>query len=116
MNIEIINVVLPNKPLSDSVSVKKLKISNFREVLLNKLPQSRKKECWIVNLDGDMNDGMRGTHWVAWYKKHEYFVLLWWLWNPASWNISYLEDPVLYPTYEIQDFYQLICGHLYILY
>jgi len=69
--IQIENIVLPNKPLSNleiEDAVKKISLKNFRGVFLrNTLPKKPKRnECAIMNLD---NTSGNGTHWVAWFKR-----------------------------------------------
>src|ERR1700729_313840 len=116
--IKVINMQLPNKPLSNFElidAVKNLKIPNFRGVFLRtELPKKpTKNECGILNLDGDLTDETKGTHWVAYYKNNDtklyfdsYGI------QPPTEIINYLGDPVLYPTDQIQSFDQVICGHL----
>jgi len=64
-NIQVDNIVLPNKPLSNfelEDVVKKLKIKNFRGVFLrDTLPaKPRKNECGIMNLDDSSGGGTLG--------------------------------------------------------
>ena len=69
--IQVENIVLPNKPLSNfeiEDAVKKIVLKNFRGVFLrDTLPKKPKRnECAIMNLDDTSEDG---THWVAWFKR-----------------------------------------------
>ena len=71
MNIQVENVVLPNKPLSNfeiEDAVKKIGLKNFCGVFLrDALPKKPKRnECAIMNQDDTSGDG---THWVAWFKR-----------------------------------------------
>jgi len=70
IHIQVENVVLPNKPLSNferPEAVKKLKMPNLQAIFLrDPLPKTpRKNECAIMNLDDPSGDG---THWVCWLK------------------------------------------------
>ena len=114
--IKIGNIVLPNKPLSNFElldAIKQLKIPNFKGVFLrDQLPKkTRKNECGIINLAD--SDDLKGTHWTCWYKKDKmkiyfdsYGV------QPPLEIIDYLKNPIYYPIKQIQDFNQVICGHL----
>jgi len=67
MNIQVENVVLPNKPLSNfeiEDAVEKIGLKNFRGVFLrDTLPKKPKRnECAIMNQDDTSGDG---TLWVA---------------------------------------------------
>jgi len=69
--IQVENVILPNKPLSNfeiEDVVKKIGLKSFRVVFLrDTLPKKPKRnECAIMNLDDTYRDG---THWVAWFKR-----------------------------------------------
>jgi hypothetical protein len=132
--IQVGNIELPNEPLSNFQlldAVKKLKIPNFRGVFLRtELPKKpRKKECGILNLDGDLTDETKGTHWVAWYKNgndsqgegkavkicfDSYGI------QPTLELIAYLREKpgdIQYNTDQIQDPNTVVCGHwcLYVL-
>jgi hypothetical protein len=126
MSIQVGNIVLPNEPLSNfqlEDAVKKLKIPNFRGVFIRtELPKKpRKKECGILNLDGDLTDETKGTHWVAWYKNgnnkicfDSYGI------QPTLELIDYLREKpydIQYNTNQIQDPNTVVCGHwcLYVL-
>jgi len=69
--IQVENIVLPNKPLSNfeiEDAVKKIGLKNFRGVFLrDTLPMKPKRnECAIMNLDDASGNGM---HWVEWFKR-----------------------------------------------
>jgi len=115
MEIIVVNIVLPNKPLTNfelEEAAQELKISNFRGVFLrNTLPKRPKKnECGILNLDDTSGNG---THWVAWYKneKIKYYFDSFGV-QPATELITYLKSPIHYNTEEIQPRDQVFCGHL----
>ena len=115
MEIVVVNIVLPNKPLTNfelEEAAQELKISNFRGVFLrNTLPKRPKKnECGILNLDDTSGNG---THWVAWYKngKNKYYFDSFGV-QPPTELITYLSSPIHYNTEEIQPRDQVFCGHL----
>ena len=115
MDIIVVNIVLPNKPLTNfelEEAAQELKISNFRGVFLrNTLPKRPKKnECGILNLDDTSGNG---THWVAWYKngKNKYYFDSFGV-QPPTELITYLSSPIHYNTEEIQPRDQVFCGHL----
>jgi len=109
------DVELPNKPLSNFElleAVKRLKISNFREVYLrDTLPKrALKNECGILNLDDSTGNG---THWVAWFKKGriKYYFDSFGIQPPLELQ-DYLKSFILYNTEQIQSGDQVFCGHL----
>ena len=115
MEIIVVNIVLPNKPLTNfelEEAAHVLNISNFRGVFLrNTLPKRPKKnECGILNLDDTSGNG---THWVAWYKngKNKYYFDSFGV-QPPTELITYLSSPIHYNTEEIQPRDQVFCGHL----
>ena len=115
MDIIVVNIVLPNKPLTNfelEEAAQELNISNFRGVFLrNTLPKRPKKnECGILNLDDTSGNG---THWVAWYKngKNKYYFDSFGV-QPPTELITYLSSPIHYNTEEIQPRDQVFCGHL----
>ena len=115
MEIIVVNIVLPNKPLTNfelEEAAQELNISNFRGVFLrNTLPKRPKKnECGILNLDDTSGNG---THWVAWYKngKNKYYFDSFGV-QPPTELITYLSSPIHYNTEEIQPRDQVFCGHL----
>ena len=118
---QISSLNLPNEPLSNFQlldAVKKLKIPNFRGVYIRtELPKKpRKKECGIMNLDGDLTDETKGTHWTAWYKNNNnkiyfdsYGI------QPPLELIDYLREKtgdIQYSVDQIQPSNTVICGHL----
>lgn len=115
-NLKVGNLILPNKPLSNFELIdcaKKLKIKYFRGVYLrDQLPKKPwNKECGIINL-ADSND-LRGTHWVCYLKnnnKINYFDS--YGIQPPLEVIDYLNGDIKYNHYQIQDFNQVVCGHL----
>ena len=115
MNIQVENVVLRNKPLSNfeiEDAVKKIGLKNFCGVFLrDTLPKKPKRnECVIMNLDDTSGDG---THWVAWFKRGDkkWYSDSFGLPPPTELN-SYLLGDVFYPTERIRPRQEVICGHL----
>ena len=113
--ISIKNVILPNKPLSNSElenAARKLKISYFRGVfLLDTLPRKpNKKECGIVNFDKSSGSG---SHLVAWYKngKTKIYFDSYGMQPPLE-VIHYLGSPIHYNTDQLQPAGEVFCGHL----
>ena len=114
-NINIENIILPNKPLSNFElidSAKQLKIKCFRNVYLrDELPKKPyKKECGIINLAD--SDDMKGTHWVCYYKSEKVLYFDSYGIQPPIEIIDYLGKVIEYNTFQIQHFNQVICGHL----
>jgi len=112
MNIQVENVVLPNKPLSNfeiEDAVKKIGLKNFRGVFfIDTLPKKPKRnECAIMNLDDTSGDG-----WVTWFKRGDkkWYFDSFGLPPPTELN-DYLGD-VFYPTEQIQPRQEVFCGHL----
>ena len=114
MNIQVENVVLPNKPLSNfeiEDAVKKIGLKNFHGVFLrDALPKKPKRnECSIMNLD---NASGGGTHWVTWFKRGYdkwYFDSFG---SPPPTELNNYLGNVFYPTEQIQQRQAVICGHL----
>ena len=111
--IQVENIVLPNKPLSNfeiEDAVKKIGLKNFRGVFLrDTLPKKLKRnECAIMNLDNTSGDG---TYQVAWFKRGDkkWYFDLFRLPPPTKLN-DYLGD-VFYPTEQIQPRQEVFCGH-----
>ena len=68
--IQVENIVLSNKPLSNfeiKNAVKKIRLKNFRGLFLrDTLPKKPKRnECVIMNLD---DTSINGTYWLVWFK------------------------------------------------
>jgi len=112
--IQVENIVLPNKPLSNfdiEDEVKKIGLKNFCGVFLKvTLPKKPKRnECPIMNLDYTSGDGM---HWVVWFKRGDkkWYFDSFGLSPPTELNnhLGY----VFYPTEQIQPRQAVICGHL----
>ena len=114
MNIQVENMVLPNKPLSNfeiEDAVKKIGLKNFRGVFLrDTLPKKPKRnECTIMNQDDTSGDG---THWVTWCKRGDkkWCFDSFGLPPPTELN-DYLGD-AFYPTEQIHPRKAVFCGHL----
>jgi len=87
-----------------------LKFTNFGGVLMRDELTFRPKqnECGILNLDSSKNEG---THWVSWYKNEKdkiYFDSFGV--QPPLELIKYLSSPILYSTYQIQQYNDSNCG------
>lgn len=79
----------------------------------DRLPKTKPwiNECGIINLDSDSGVG---THWVAYYKKHdykEYFDSFGDLKPPIEF-ITYLKPTIEYNYKNKQKFNTFNCGHL----
>jgi len=113
--IQVENIVLPNKPLSNfeiEDAVKKIGLKNFRGVFLrDTLPKKpKRKECAIMNLDDISGNG---TNWVAWFKRgNDKFYFDSFGLPPPTELSNYLNGYVCYPTEQIQPRQEVICGHL----
>jgi len=112
--IQVENIVLPKKPLSNfefADGMKKIGLKNFRGVFLrDTLPKKPKRnECAITNLYDTSGDG---THWVVWFKcgNNKFYFDSFGLPLPTEFN-DYLGD-VFYPTEQIQPRQEVFCGHL----
>lgn len=108
-----------NKPYNDGNGMtnfevideaKRLKLPNFkyfmRDELLGKKPLN--KECGVVNLDSSKNDGSHNCcYWIDGDKKYYFdsFGI-----NPPKEMIKYLKSPILYSTYQIQQFNDSNCS------
>ena len=92
-------------------AAKELKIKHFRGVFLPKKPWNLKLECGIINL-ADSND-LKGTHWVCYRKNHDkmYYFDSYGLQPPLEIE-DYLNGEINYNEFQIQDFDQVVCGHL----
>jgi len=113
--IQVENIVLPNKPLSNfeiEDVVKKIGLKNFRGVFLrDTLPKKPKRNvCAIMNLDDTSGNG---THWVAWFKRgNDNFYFDSFGLSPPTELKNYLNRGALYPTEQIQPMQAVICGLL----
>jgi hypothetical protein len=105
------NVQLENEAI-------RLKLKNFRGVImrdqLNNLKQL-KQECGIL---GSKTSRENNMHWCAWWKDGEnkcYFDSFGL--TPTSEIIKYLKSPIIYSTFQVQQFYESNCGEwcLYVL-
>ena len=96
---------------------KRLKFRNFRGVFMDdELPkQPLMDECGIINLESSKD---QGSHWCCWWKKgndkyyfDSYGIL------PSKSIVKYLKSPILYSTFQIQQFNDGNCGEwcLYVL-
>ena len=88
----------------------RLKLKNFRGVFMRDELKFKplEKECGILNLDCSRNDG---THWVAWFKNKDnkiYFDSFGV--QPPLELIKYLKSPILYNTFQIQQYNDTNCG------
>jgi len=117
--IQVENIVLPNKPLSNfeiEDAVKKIGLKHFHGVFLrDTLPKKPKRnECAIMNLDDTSGDG---THWVTWLKRGNdmWYFDSFGLPPPTELN-NFLNGDVLYPTEQIQPRQAAICSHLCLLF
>src|SRR5277367_2448021 len=97
---------------------KKLKIKYFGGVFMrDNLPgKIRSKECGIVNLELDSENG---SHWCCYYKngKKKFYFDSFGL-NPTNEMLNYLKKGGCFSTFEIQPLGSVICGQLclYVLY
>lgn len=95
----------------------KLKLMNFRGVYMRDELKFKplKQECGILNLDCSNNSG---THWVAWSKdeKDKIYFDSFGVQPPLE-LIKYLKSPILYSTFQIQNYNDTNCGEwcLYVL-
>ena len=90
---------------------KKLKLKKFRGVVftdqLSKMIPL-KKECGILGSKTSKEDNM---HWTCWWKNgknkivFDSFGL-----TPAREIVRYLKSPIIYSTFQIQQFNESICG------
>jgi len=115
--IQVENIVLPNKPLSNfeiEDAVNKIGLKNFRGVFLrDTLPKKLKRNEWaIMNLDDTSEDG---THWVAWFKRgNDKFYFDSFGLPPLTELNNYLDGDVFYRTEQIQKRQEVFYGHLFL--
>lgn len=118
--------LIDGKPYNDGTGIsnieldnmaKKLNLTNFRGTFMSdELPKSPlEHECGIVNSnDHKHNDG----HWTCWYKNkdNKYYFDSYGL-IPSKEIVNYLKSPILYSTFQIQQFNDANCGEwcLYVL-
>lgn len=94
--------------------INKLEIKNFKEIYMrDTLPKnsSKGKECGIMNLDSIAGSG---THWTCWFKNDNnlcYYFDSFGV-NPPLEFEKYIKCDIIYSTYQIQNFDDVICGHL----
>ena len=96
----------------------RLKLKNFRGVFMideiDKLTQLG-QECGILASKTSKEDDM---HWTCWFKngKSKYYFDSFGL-TPTKEIIKYLKSPILYSTFQIQQFNEETCGEwcLYVL-
>ena len=96
---------------------KKLKLVNFKCVMRDELKGKKPKnnECGIINLNTSRENG---SHWCCWYKNgnNKYYFDSFGTVPPKE-IIKYLGSPIMYSTYQIQQFNDTNCGEwcLYVL-
>lgn len=109
---------IPNKPLSQYDLMKyvnELKIPNFKGIYMrDTLPKNsnkNKKECGILNLDSIKGPG---THWTCWIKNCNNLCCYFDSFGvePPKEFENYMKCNIIYSTYQIQKFNDIICGHL----
>src|SRR6201990_2049778 len=95
--------------------VNELKIPNFKGIYMRdalpKKSNKNKKECGILNLDSIKGSG---THWTCWFKKCNnlcYYFDSFGVVPPKEFE-NYVQCDIVYSTYQIQKFSDVICGHL----
>ena len=97
---------------------RRLKITNFRGVIMrdeiNKLKQL-KQECGIL---GSKTTRENDMHWTCWWKngEHKYCFDSFGL-QPTEEIVKYLKSPIVYSTFQIQQFNESNCGEwcIYVL-
>ena len=85
--------------------IERLKIHNFRGYIMRDEVTKLKpldKECGALNLDNSENEG---THTVCWFKdgNKKYYFDSFGV-QPPKELIKYLKSPIMYSTYQIQQF------------
>jgi len=102
------NIQLENEAL-------RLQLKIFRGVIMrdqiNKLKQLN-QECGILGSKTSREDSM---HWTCWWKngKQKYYFDSFGL-LPTKEIIRYLKSPIVYSTFQIQQFNESNCGEWYI--
>ena len=90
---------------------KRLKLPNFKYRMRNEFKKDEKPlkvECGIINLD-DKNG--RGSHHCCWFKNNDnkiYFDSFGV--QPPKELVKYLQSPILYNTYQIQEYNESNCS------
>ena len=99
-------------------AAKRLKIKNFRGVIMRdeiKKMKPLKQECGILGSKTSREDDM---HWTAWWKdgKKKFYFDSFGL-TPTVEIVKYLKSPIIYSTFQIQQFNEVNCGEwcLYVL-
>ena len=99
-------------------AAKKLKLKNFRGVIMRdeiKKMKPFEQECGIL---GSKTSRQNNMHWCAWWKdgQNKYYFDSFGL-TPTSEIVKYLKSPIIYSTFQIQQFNEENCGQwcLYVL-
>lgn len=99
-------------------AAKRLKLKNFRGVIMRdkiKKMKPLKQECGILGSKTSREDDM---HWTAWWKDGEkkFYFDSFGL-TPTVEIVKYLKSPIIYSTFQIQQFNEVNCGEwcLYVL-
>lgn len=97
---------------------KKLKFKNFRGVVMRDQLKHLKQfsmECGILGSKKSNEDSM---HWTCWYKngQNKYYFDSFGL-TPTKEIIKYMKSPIIYSTFQIQQFNEANCGEwcIYVL-
>jgi len=97
---------------------KKLNLKNFRGVVMRDQISSLKqleRECGILGSKTSKEDDM---HWTCWFKdgKNKYYFDSFGL-TPTKEIVKYLKSPLIYSTFQIQQFNESNCGEwcIYVL-
>jgi hypothetical protein len=97
---------------------KKLNFKNFRGVIMRDQLSSLKqleRECGILGSKTSKEDDM---HWTCWFKngKNKYYFDSFGL-TPTKEIVKYLKSPLMYSTFQIQQFNESNCGEwcIYVL-
>lgn len=99
-------------------AAKRLKLKKFRGVIMRdeiKKMKPLKQECGILGSKTSREDDM---HWTAWWKDGEkkFYFDSFGL-TPTVEIVKYLKSPIIYSTFQIQQFNEVNCGEwcLYVL-
>ena len=89
---------------------KRLKIKNFRGVFMSdELPDKPlENECGIINLESSK---LQGSHWCCWWKagNDKYYFDSYGILPPKK-IVKYLKSPIVYSTFQLQQFNEDTCG------